>query len=188
MSEAKEVRQICMSHVNVRLSVSFLVIKLVVTDMITAIVMVVAYSFLGPSGFIGKSIAISADYILILLVFLTFMETILTVYVVMEWLSEYYEISPYTVSHRRGVIFKKQDRYSIQNIKQVRIIQGVMGRVFNYGTIVLFDWRLAKTAEMYAVHNPMRYVRILEELLPNVDEHKSTVRAHIVERDEDESV
>ncbi|GIW57433.1 MAG: hypothetical protein KatS3mg083_378 [Candidatus Dojkabacteria bacterium] len=38
---------------------------------------------------------------------------------------------------------------------------------------------------MYAIHNPHRYVRILEELLPNVDEHKSIIRDEIfTQRDE----
>lgn len=183
MNSNRNRKKISVSHVDVRLSISFLLLKLIFADLITTLFFAFIYTVLIATGFITYVNPLAPSFTIIVFIIGTFMETLLTIYIILEWLSEYYEISPYAVTHRHGVIFKKEDRYGFQNIKQVRVEQGLMGNFLNYGTIVLFDWRLSKYAELYSVHNPMRHMKILEELLPNVDEHKSTIREHIVEKD-----
>ena len=187
MPEEKLAKKICVDHVNVRISIAFLVLKLIFADLLTTVVLILLYSAVFQTGLqrwlpnLGPSTGLMA------IIVLTIIESVLTIYVVLEWVSEYYEISPHDITHKRGVIFKKVDRYGIQNIKQVVVEQGVLGKMFRYGTLNLFDWRLSKCAELYAVHNPMRYMKILEGLLPNVDEHKATVRTSLTE-EEDEDI
>lgn len=185
MEQHKEKKKICVDHVNVRISISFLVLKLIVADVVTTVILVLLYSAVFQTGLQQWIPAATPSVGLLGIIILTVIESLLTIYVVLEWVSEYYEISPRDIAHKRGVIFKKVDRYGIQNIKQVVIEQGVLGKMFHYGTLNLFDWRLSKFAEMYAVHNPVRYLRILESLLPNVDEQKSTF-GKLEDDDEDE--
>jgi membrane protein YdbS with pleckstrin-like domain len=173
------------THVNVRLSISFLVLKLITADVLVTVLLAILYVALVPTNLISSIHLTTPANTLLVFIVLTFGETILTIYIIMQWLSEYYEISPYAVTHKRGVLFKKADRYNMQNIKQMKVEQGVVGKLLNYGTVVLFDWRLSKYAELYAVHNPMRYTKILEKLLPFIDEQKSILREHILESDDD---
>lgn len=184
MASGEKEKKICVDHVNVRVSIAFLVVKLIVADVLTTIVLVLLYSALYSTG-LQQFISIDdSSFGLVSLILLSLIESVLTTYVVVEWVNEYYEISPHGIDHKRGVIFKKVEHYGLQNIKQISISQGVLGKMFNYGTLTLFDWRLDKCAELYAVHNPVRYVRILEALLPNVDEQKDTFGS--VEEDDEE--
>ncbi|MBI2442343.1 MAG: PH domain-containing protein [Candidatus Levybacteria bacterium] len=172
--QEKETKKISVDHVNVRLSISFLVMKLIFADSFTTIALVALYYILSSFHLLELLDVNNPAFGIAGLIAVTIIESCLTVYVVLQWVSEYYEISAYNIAHKRGVFFKKVDKYGIQNVKQVKITQSVLGRVLNYGTVSIFDWRLSKMADLYAVHNPMRYLRILEGLLPNVDEHKDT--------------
>lgn len=183
--QEKPRKKIQIDHVNVRMSISLLVLRLIITDMITTGIIIIVLFLFSQSNLTNIFNVNSNIYGFVAFIVLTIFETLLTIFIVLQWLCEYYEISPYAVSHKRGVIFKKEDRYGLHNIKQVVLIQGVFGKFFNYGTLTLFDWRLDTCAVMYSIHNPHRYVRILEELLPNVDEHKSIIRDEIfTQRDE----
>lgn len=186
MASQEKVKKICVDHVNVRISIAFLVVKLLVADVITTLLLILLYSALFSTGLQDWLPVADPSFGLVSLILLSLIESILTTYVVMEWVSEYYEISPHGIAHKRGVIFKKVDHYGIQNIKKVSISQSVLGRLLNYGTLTLFDWRLDKSAELYAIHNPLRYVHILETLLPHVDENKETFGS--IETDDDEEM
>lgn len=180
--ERKE-KRIYVSHVNVRLSISFLVLKLVLSDLLVTVLFAVLYFSLNAAssyGTIGSGIG---GLSFAGLLFLSIIEMLISVYVVLEWLNEYYEIMPHYIIYKRGLIFKKIERYNFQNIKKIEIFQGVFGRILNYGDLQLFDWRLQKYAGMYQIHNPMKYLHILEELLPNIDEQTALVREHIIERE-----
>ncbi len=178
-------KKISVNHVHVRLSISFLLLKLAFADLITTIFFAFIYTLLITTASISYISPLDPLFTITVFILVTLIETFLTLYIILEWLSNFYEISPYAVTHKYGVIFKKEDRWGIQNIKQVGLEQGLVGNFLNYGSIVLFDWRLNKYAELYCVHNPLRHVKILEQLLPNIDEHKSTIREHLIEKDND---
>ncbi|MDP3941124.1 MAG: PH domain-containing protein [bacterium] len=186
-TEQKGTKKISVDHVNVRISISFLVLKLIAADVITTVVLVLLYSAIFQTGLQEWLPAATPEMGLVGIIALTVIESLLTVFVVLGWVSEYYEISSYGIAHKSGVIFKKVDRYGMQNIKQILISQGFFGKMLNYGTLTVFDWRLDKCAEMYAIHNPRRYLRILESILPNVDEHKSSFGS-IEKEDDDEEM
>lgn len=164
-------KKIAVDHVNVRMSISLLLVKLVISDLFTAFLLIVLYFVFFIPYFSGSIQTNVVQEGLVILIILSVLETCLTVFVIMQWLYEYYEITAYAVIHKRGVFFKRMDRYALHNVKQVVITQRVFGRIFNFGTLILFDWRLQECAILYSVHNPNRYLRLIETLLPDVDEH-----------------
>lgn len=186
MQPNEKTKKIAVDHVNVRMSISFLVVKLIFADVLTTVLLIILYYSLYSTGLQAWLPVDDPLFGLSSLILLSLVESALTVYVVMEWVNEYYEISPHGIAHKRGVFFKKVEHHGIQNIKQVGISQSVLGKMLNYGTLTLFDWRLNECAELYAVHNPVRYVRILETLLPHVDENKETFGS--IEEDDDEEL
>ena len=119
-------------------------------------------------------------------IFLVFVKIVLSIYIVLEWLNEYYEVTPAMIYHRRGVVFKKEEKVPLTIIWQVELSQGVLGKLLNYGTINLFDQRFNKHMNLYLIHNPIRYYKILEELIPRLEERRDTIREHILETDEDD--
>jgi len=98
-----------------------------------------------------------------------------SVYIVLQWINEYYEITPTVIYHRSGVIFKKEEKYILGHIRMVEVFQSFYGRLLNFGTIGLFDYRRNKYEDMFMIHNPMRYSAIIETLIPNSDGKKKTI-------------
>ena len=107
----------------------------------------------------------------------------LTTFVVLEWLNEYYEITPKTVVHKRGVIFREIDRFSLDKVRAVSVQQGIFGKIINSGTLTLYDVRLNKYMDLFQIHNPMKYLHVFEDLIPNLEERKTVLREHIREEE-----
>lgn len=119
--------------------------------------------------------------------FLVFVKIMVTVYVVLEWLNEYYELSVKEIYHRSGVVFKKEEKFPISNIGRVDLSQSIFGKLLNYGSISAYDHRNRKHMDLYLIHNPLRYYRILEDLVPDLEEKREIIRSHLYEEgDEDE--
>jgi hypothetical protein len=102
------------------------------------------------------------------------------VFVITQWVNEYYEITPKEVIHKTGFFLKKEEKHMLEHLGKLEIEQGLLGRIFNFGTLKLNNWALGKDAILYLIHNPMKYHYILETLLPNADEQKQILREHMV--------
>lgn len=171
------------SHVNIRLSISILVLKLVFLEVISAVIVVIFHqSVLMLSNVNLQDINLPAFNLPVLLGAI-FIKFLITIFVIWQWLSEYYEIDSDAIYHRKGVIFKTEERYPLQHIQFIEVQQTVIGKFLNYATISIYDQRRNKYEDMYMIHNPMRYARIIEELLPDSDEKKKLIREHIFERE-----
>lgn len=99
----------------------------------------------------------------------------LTFFVIYQWVNEYYEIYPDHVSHRRGLIFQTKEHWALKNIVEIELEQGIMGRLFHWGTIRLFDRELKQKFTIYQIHNPHKYYTAILRLLPQVDQEKHVV-------------
>ena len=178
-------KNIVITHVTIRQSISFLVLRLLSIEIMAAIAIIVFHTLILRSDIrqlVGDDILIFNIPLFILLVVI---KTVITIFVIIQWLNEYYEITTKDIVHRRGLILKKEERHLLQHIGSVSIEQGVFGRIFNFGTLKLFNWTKEKYVYLYLIHNPMKYLHIMEELLPDADKSKWTVREHILEPEED---
>lgn len=175
--------KIVVTHVNVRQSIVFLITKLIALEIMVTLITLIFFSpFLFPLSIEIKSQIISYNFLYFGLLF--FGKIVLTLFIVLQWLNEYYEITPTKIFHRRGIIWRKEDSYDISRDKNTRITaigiqQGLMGRIFNYGTLFFYDRGVYKYYFLYYIHNPLRYLEILHNLLPDVDVEKDIIREHI---------
>ncbi|MEK7517710.1 MAG: PH domain-containing protein [Patescibacteria group bacterium] len=184
LKEDGEEKKIFVSHVTIRQSISFLIFRLIALEIISGVLIVFFYSILVPTGIV-ENIFGSSYGVYNTLLFITFViaKTLFMIYMVILWLNEYYEITPKEVIHRTGLIFRKEERHVLAHIDSVEIEQGLLGRIFNYGNLILFNWVLEKNTMIYLIHNPKKYLRILQDLLPESDQKKSIIREHIVEKE-----
>ncbi len=174
--------EIIVSHVTVRLSISFLLLKLVVLDILTTICFILYYSiFLIPSK-VSENFAFAQLIPFIILLML--IKISLTIFVIMQWLFEYYEITPKMVIYKKGIIIKKTEKYKVEHLGLVKIEQSFLGKLLNYGTINLHNWMQGKDQTMFLIHNPMKYMHILETLLPTTDQERKIIREHIIDYEE----
>lgn len=105
------------------------------------------------------------------------------IYIVVLWVNDYYKISSLELIHKRGFIFKKEEKDLLEHLGALKLDQGLLGRIFNFGTLTLYNWALEQNVVMYNIHNPVRYRDILRILLPNIDEGKSVFREHLLDED-----
>lgn len=180
----KSDNNITVTHINIRESISILVLKLLALDFIAAIftMLFFAVTSFNPNASIAEKIL---SYNMLFFVLLGIFKILFTVYVVLLWLNEYYEMTPTSVLHKRGLLFREVQRFQLEDVRTIRLYQGLLGKLFNFGTIELQDIRRNKRVEMYLIHNPQRYVRILESLLGRTHEEKHEIRSHIFEKDEE---
>ena len=166
---------ITVSHLNVRPSISILLLQLFFWQIITAVVVVAGYVWIatmpGASDFFLKS---SLGIFLLLVVFFT--QIILTTYAALEWINNYYEVTPDQVIHKRGIFFRKVERFVLRHVWYAEVEHGLWGHILNYGTITLYDQRRNKLMELYLIHNPDRYMEVLDKLNPRIDEDEHLIR------------
>jgi len=176
-SESREnTKKIEVTHVNVRTSIFFLLLRLVLVDIIAAALTLFFFAFMvSPEISEGIKLQILSRNFAYFIIFVILKVT-LTIYVVLAWLNEYYEITPEIIYHRRGIIFEDESKYRLDNIRVVKLIQGISGRFLNFGTLELYDIRLNKRMGFYLIHNPRRYLRILKSIIPKLEEEKEVLR------------
>lgn len=182
-------REITLGHIDlpyvtVRQSIALLLLRLVVIEILSSFIVVIFNGFLISSVTINTIQPLIVQFNVPIYIFLVILKIILVIYVVLQWVNEYYKITPKEIIHKKGFIFKKEEKYKIYHVAEISLEQGFFGKIFNCGTIKLFDWATDKTAYLYLIHNPVRYKNVLHKLIPEADEEKKVLREHIILNEE----
>lgn len=178
-------KTISVTHINVRQSISFLIIRLSAIEVINALIILFLYFPLSQTNSIFNFIQIPQGFHIGLFIVLTLFKMFISFFVIFQWLNDYYEIAPNKVVHRSGFIFKKEDQYAFTHISSIGLKQSLLGKILNYGTLELYDRFDKKHKYLYLIHNPMRHFHIIEALLPYRDESQQKVRERILENEDD---
>ena len=167
-----DIKGIFVSHLTVMQSITILVFKLILIDIITAAIFLVFHSILFSTD-VSKGLNIDPN-VYNTLVFLVLIagKIILTVFLVFEWLNEYYEIKPNEIIYRRGILFRRVTKQDLALVRALKVERGFLATFLNYGTINLYDIRLNRDIRLYMIHNPLKYLRILESIIPDLEEEK----------------
>lgn len=164
--------KIYVTHINIRQSIFFLVLKLILLDIMAVITAALYFSSVS-NKFIPEVLNnVILSYNLPFFLILVFLKTALTIYVVMKWITEYYEIWPHAIMHWRGIIWRNHEKHQLSQMRSVKIEQGFFGKVFGFGTITLYNWYLKTNTSLYLIHNPMKYFHIIEELMPKSEKDR----------------
>src|SRR6185437_10156166 len=125
MNEA--LKKIYVTHVNIRLSISFLLLKLASAELFAGVLMV---TWLLGLAYYLHYVAIMQQIVRFgygIFIFLVLIKTSLTLFLILQWLNEYYEISADMIKYRRGIIFRRVDDYPTADIKFIDVEQGIFG-------------------------------------------------------------
>lgn len=169
-------KEITLTYLNIRQSISILVAKLIFIDLIAAVfVIAVYYGIITGGSWVNFN---TANTILFLTVFVVIgiLKISAEVWAIFMWLNEYFEITPEYIYHKKGIIFRKTEQHRIDHIRAMDVEDTFLGELFNYATITLYDIRLNKYLEMNYVHNPRRYAKVLQQLRPNIETKEDFVR------------
>lgn len=178
-------KEIIVSHVTIRQSISLLLLKLIILEVIFSAIFIFFHPVLFSSQ-LADIISYFSSYNILFFLIAVVIKIVLTFYIVLAWLNEYYEITSSAVRHRKGIIFVRKEQLALADIQSITLHQGLIGKFLNFGTLSLFDWKWRKHEYLYAIHNPTKYLDIIEDLLPGIDEEKDVfIREHIFREDKE---
>lgn len=178
--------KITFTYLNIRQSIAILLAKLVSIDVILAVIVVGFYGVL-VLGQDSLGIEFASSFLfLIIFGIIGLVKIILSIYIILQWLNEYYEITPEYIYHKKGILFRKSEQYRIDHVRRVDVQDSFLGEIFNFATITLYDIRLNKYLDLYLIHNPKRYAHILKELKPSLEIERDRVRLPFMPKEEEE--
>lgn len=183
--ERAEGIQITFDHINIRRSISILLFKLVVVELVAAVLVVAFHGSMAAIETYQNAAEPIFSFNVYVFSVLVLIKMAVAAYVILDWLDEYYEISATDISHKSGTIWKRHERVKLEHISSLKLEQGVFGKLFNYGTIRLNDWFRKRDYYLYQIHNPGKYEKTLARLLPDADHIRKTIREHVIEEEED---
>jgi len=184
LSKIDPKHQIVVTHVTIRQSIFFLILRLIILEILAGVLVIVLHTILFSTDIVETIFGNAQVFNTPLFILLILIKTIVMIVVVMMWLEEYYEITPREIIHKNGFIFRFEEQNKLIHIGSVTLEQGLFGRIFNYGTIKFYNWTQDKTSYLYLIHNPLKYYHILQSLLPEADEDKRVVREHLIEEEQ----
>lgn len=162
-------KRITLTYLNIRQSISILLIKLILIDVLGAFLIIVSYfALIQGHELLGIDLTDIPSFMVIFGI-LGALKILTTSYIVLLWLNEYYEITPEAIIHESGIIFKKKEKYILNNVRAMSISENFIGEILNFGTITIYDTYMREYLSLYLIHNPVRYVRVLETLKPNIE-------------------
>lgn len=107
--------------------------------------------------------------------FLSLAELILVCIIVLNWANEVWEIRQGILFHRRGIFKLIEDTYSLKNIGSVTISQSFLGRLLNYGTIVVYSPILKQEFFITNIENPKKFVKTLEDEISGLGDKRDII-------------
>lgn len=163
------------THINIRQSISVLIIRVILIEVVST-VLYISSCFL-------FACSISHSFFNITAVGFSVSKLILVVYLIYQWLTEYYEIRPDMVVHRKGFFFQKEEKCPLKYVREIEFEQSLAGRILNYGTINLFDWQTEHKHDLYMIHNPRKYLSLLNRLVPDTEQYQKHIREKFIYED-----
>lgn len=177
--------KITLTHLNIRQSIVILLFKLITLDILVGIV-IAGFYFVLIQGEVYLQFAVKNAWLFLAAMGITgLIKVIISIYVVLLWLNEYYEITPDSVIHKKGIIVKKTEKYNLEKIRALKIQDTFLGEMCNFATLSLYDVRLNKYLDLYLIHNPDRYAKILQTLKPDLEFKKDRIVLPLVTRKEE---
>jgi len=92
-------------------------------------------------------------------------QIVFSLYIFLEWVMEKYTILPDKIEHQSGIIFRETDSWQISNVETAFIGEGIIARLFNYGTITFHSPTLEEHIVLRDVPSPALIVTAVEKNL-----------------------
>ncbi len=167
--------KIYVTHLNIRPSIFLVLFQLLFVNILASFSIIAGYLLIlnyEPT----ISLFLKSFAGLIVLAAVSMFQFYLGIYAILQWINEYYELTPKELVHKKGVIWRKVEKYSMEHIKYVKVNQDILGRLFNYGSLSFYDSRRTKYLDLYFIHSPMRYLEIFENINSDLDELEDVIR------------
>jgi len=103
---------------------------------------------------------------LLLVCGLVFVQIFLTLTSSLRWLDNYYIVNPNSItSSIRNGLSHEEKMIQLDKLANINLVQGFVGRIANYGTIILLDEQKRIIMKIISCHDPKRYINIFKKMV-----------------------
>jgi len=145
-----------------RESTTLILIRLFTAELLFGLAIILSSSFFSLlRNSFGTSNTFVLDFSILLIIFLVNIAVV--VYILLRWESEYVELTSDSLIKHKGILNKTEQKYACNFVEAITLNQSLMGILFNYGTIELYDPALKEQIYLTNIANPKRYREIIEQ-------------------------
>ncbi len=85
--------------------------------------------------------------------------------IIAQWLENYYEVKPGKIIYKSGFFSRTEREFDCNQITKVNLTQGIIGRLFNFGTINLYRPTTNEWFSLSNIPNPHRNLHLIQKTL-----------------------
>ncbi len=147
-----------------RESISLIVIRLVLTEVIFGFIFVLSSLFIPLISPFVFGTELFSFYLILLFIGLC-INIVILASIALRWVSEFSEVSKEGVTKHSGILQKSQKKYACNFVEAVTLEQSLLGALFNYGTIELYDPALKEQIYLLNVSSPKKVSESIQKIL-----------------------
>ncbi|KXK26243.1 MAG: Bacterial membrane flanked domain protein [candidate division WS6 bacterium OLB20] len=110
-------------------------------------------------------IAQDGNVYIALVVLTTFLMNIFNIFIIisvhLKWASNYYVLRSGEVVFRKGLFNTSEERFSVENAVSISTSRSLLGKIFNFGTVKIFNSALGNDLILRDIPKPEFYAEIL---------------------------
>ncbi|MBI2040400.1 response regulator transcription factor [Candidatus Microgenomates bacterium] len=180
--EPKEKEQPAAEKIVLRESVVLIIIRLIFTEAIfglSVFLTSILFSYLNPYLNAGS---FSSLYFIVLITGLL-INIGIVILITLKWNCEYTEVSREGVIKHSGILYRKEQKYACNFVEAAKLEQSLLGLLFNYGTIELYDPALKEQVYLLNIANPKKNSKTIQNI---VSKEKNKPMPFIVQENKQE--
>jgi membrane protein YdbS with pleckstrin-like domain len=105
-----------------------------------------------------------------LLVFIFMTLTLLvSIYLLFRWWRNYYLVGEEKVTHREGIFWVRRKAVRFPTLHYLSLQQSLIGRIFNFGTILLRSSETREEIQLKKIPRPQYYLDLFKKLFPEAE-------------------
>lgn len=143
-------------------SVYSLAWKIILLQVMLALLLIVLTVLLRTVLLIADTGPVLNFSLLPIIIGLQTLDMAVVIYLVIQWRSVRYLITPQEIVITRGTLDVSTEIYKTTGIEKVEVRQSALGKLFNYGTVSLFHPALG-SIELVNIPTPGYYARLIEQ-------------------------
>lgn len=78
-------------------------------------------------------------------------------YIILSWIYEYYIFKIDRIIVRQGILFSRETIYELENVRSVDVVQGLIGKILDTGTVKFVYGARGLEKTIYLTHIPRPY-------------------------------
>lgn len=146
-------------------SIFLLVIRLMATVFVFALLKLIIRLPILYFDFEKDILLLLYSFDTLLIVLLAVLEVCIVVLVTLNWVNEYYEITPGEIIHNKGLFFTKKTIYTCEHVQSTVLEQVLIGKIFKFGTICLYSPALDEKIFLHNISHPEKNMHLIQDIL-----------------------